>query len=36
MRNPSGAAKPRVTDFIVFNAILNFDHLDAGRKPPAE
>jgi hypothetical protein len=34
--NPIWRGETRATYFLVFNAILNFDHLDAGRKPPAE
>ncbi len=34
--NPIWRGQTRATYFLVFNAILNFDHLDAGRKLPEE
>jgi hypothetical protein len=34
--NPIRRGETRATDFLVFDAVLNFDHLDAGRKPRAE
>ena len=34
--NPIWRGETRGTYFLVFNAILNFDHLDAGRKLPAD
>ena len=34
--NPIWRGETRGTYFLVFNAILNFDHLDAGRKAAAE
>jgi len=34
--NPVWRGQTRATYFLVFNAILNFDHLNAGKKPEPE
>ncbi len=34
--NPFWRGETKGSYFLVFNAILNFDHLDAGKRPPAK